>query len=376
MDIINGQVFLGDRKFHNANVRISDGIISEIFYDARNNAYLDASDCYIIPGLIDTHLHGAAGYDFSDADSESIRKIASYELNHGITSFCPATMTLPEEELLSIAKCAAKYNKNQNENLSEFLGFYMEGPFFNKEKCGAQRTDCLKEPDCQLLDSLMTRSDNLIKIWALAPELSGSFDFIKYVMKKYPELHISLGHTCADPSIVREALSLGASRLTHYYNAMKNYAEIGNELCQNIPNNFYAELICDGIHNDNSRIIRAFSSFGYEHIILISDSMRATGLSDGTYTLGGQQVSVKGRLATIQNGAKAGSVTNLFDCFKHTVNIGVALEHAITACTENPAKSINIFDKVGSIESGKQADLLIVDKTLNIKFIIKNGRRI
>ena len=323
--------------------------------------------------------------DFSDGTIAAIQGICEYELSQGITSVCPATMTLPENELLAICQTAAHYTHLTAENpvpRSDFIGFYMEGPFFSKEKAGAQRLDCLQNPNMDFFERMMQSSEGLLKIWALAPELPGAVKLIHTICQSRNAVSenpknrcdwkppvFSLGHTMADGKTAALAFEAGARRLTHLYNAMGNPMEI-IDAAHNYPD-CYGELICDGIHNTKERIQSAFAAFGEDHMILISDSMRATGLGDGSFSLGGQEVSVTGKLAVLANGKKAGSVSTLYDCLRTAVSFGIPLETALKACTCNPAKSLGLNHKIGSIRTGMQADLLIVDQKLNIEKILK-----
>lgn len=387
----NGTVFWDDSAFLSGDLWIKEGRIAGFYMQeyripmVKDLQVLDASDCLIIPGLIDTHFHGCSGYDFSDASISAIQGICEYELSQGITSVCPATMTLPESELLRICQAAVNYShitKVPPVLRSNFIGFYMEGPFFSREKAGAQRHDCLQNPNIDFFDRIMIRSEGLLKIWALAPELPDAVRLIKtryghgtdFSEQSEESSHwntpvFSLGHTMADGKTAALAFAAGARRLTHLYNAMENPMEI-IDAASNYPD-CYAELICDGIHNTKDRVQYAFDIFGEDHIILISDSMRAAGLGDGSYTLGGQPVSVFGKTALLSNGKKAGSVSNLYDCLKTAVSFGIPLETVLKACTCNPAKSLGLNHKIGSIRTGMQADLLIVDKELNIEKILK-----
>lgn len=356
---LKGNIYYNN-EFHKGIVSIENGIITDI------NFVPVASDDYIVPGFIDTHFHGCDGADFSDGSIEGLKTIARYQKHHGVVGICPATMTIEKEDITKACHVAAAFSKEENkDDCASLLGVYIEGPFISPKKCGAQRTDCILPPSEELVRELMEASDNLVKVIALAPEMEGSQDFIKKVKMKYPWVHISLAHTMADYDVARQAMKNGADRLTHYYNAMEHYDEIGRAFVREVGG--YAELICDGIHNDTDRILNAFKLFGADRIILISDSMRATGKGDGKYTLGGQKVTVNGRLATLDNGAKAGSVSNLFDCFKVAVEMGVPLADALRAVSENPAKSIGVFDRLGGIEKGKESKILVLDKKLNIK---------
>lgn len=344
------------------------------YSEEENITEITGDGMILLPGFIDTHFHGAMGADFSDGTEDALEKILSYEIQHGITSVCPATMTLPNEELHHICKLTKEYQEKnrQNREVAELLGIYMEGPFFSKEKCGAQRIDCLQLPNIELLKELQEASGNLIKVCALAPELEGAFSFIEEAKRLYQDdLKISLGHTTADAGTVKKALDIGAERLTHFYNAMLHYEEIGRLMAG--LNSGYAELICDGVHNSKARVQGAFEMFGEDRVILISDSMRAVGLPDGTYTLGGQEVEVLGRDAFLKNKTRAGSVCNLLDCFRTAIALGVSFREAVKAVTVNPAKALGVQDRLGIIKLGHQADLLILNQQLQLQLVIKKG---
>lgn len=379
----NAKVFSSDCQFHVQNITISGEYIgnpvqNETETEKADMEELDLEGCFLIPGLIDTHLHGALGVDFSDASTNAIRIMADYELQHGITSFLPATMTLPEDELIKICTASADFFHEEtfsSSKMSSFLGIYMEGPFFSREKCGAQNPDYLKNPDYEFFLRLQKASMDNIRVCSLAPELPNALEFIITCQKQPATSHklsIALGHTIATEKDAKAALQTGADRITHFYNGMLHYEDIEKAVL--IKENCFIELICDGRHNSKERIFHAFEVFGAEKIILISDSMRATGMPDGTYTLGGQDVMVNGRDAMLFSGARAGSVCNLYDCFLTCVKLGIPLEQAVRAVTVNPAKSLHLEDSIGSIAYGLRADLLILNHDLELLHVIKNGQ--
>lgn len=367
MEWKNYNIFCPDGKFHFGDLEIKNGKIANLVLH-RGNAKKETD--YLVPGFIDTHLHGCNGFDFSDGTTKAIYEIARFQLLHGITSFCPATMTLPISDLEQIADATANYIAPESYNditpVADFLGYYMEGPFFSAEKAGAQRTDCLCLPDYSIFSALQKRSHEQILICALAPELNGSPEFIQSC-----EICVSLGHSVATKETIEKALHAGAERITHLYNGMlhaEDYMEIGSRY----PN-CYAELICDGVHNSKQRIHRAFQTFGDDRIVLISDSMRATGMGDGIYSLGGQNVTVSGKLAVLSTGQKAGSVSTLYDCFITAISLGIAPESALKAVTINPAKSLSKEHMLGKLAPGYPADFLLLNSSFERKAIIKKG---
>ncbi len=334
---------------------------------------IDATGLYAIPGLTDIHMHGCMGYDLCDGRHEAIRAITEYQARNGITTLCPATMTLDEGRLEHICETVATY---QGENGSVLCALNMEGPFISAEKKGAQNADYIHKPDAEMFRRLQKKSGNMFRLVSIAPETEGADDFISNLKD---EVVLSLAHTTADYSIARNAFEKGASHVTHLYNAMPPFSHrdpgvIGAAFD---VENSHVELICDGVHIHPSVIRATFKMFGEDRIILVSDSMRATGLADGEYDLGGQTVKVTGNKAILPDGTIAGSVMNLMDCVRNVVrNVGIPLETAVKCATVNPAMAIGIYEHFGSITPGKSANLVLLDENLEIKSVIIKGKQI
>lgn len=332
---------------------------------------IDGEGCFAIPGLVDIHFHGCMGVDFCDADKEAIAKMAEYEASVGVTSICPATMTIAEEELHKVMKAAGEY---RSQNGAKLVGINMEGPFISEKKKGAQAAANIRPCDIGLFQKFQAEAKGLIRLVDIAPECENAMEFIDAFKD---EVVISIAHTAADYKTASKAFQRGARHVTHLYNAMPPFhhrdpgvigAAFDADACR-------VELICDGVHIHPAAVRAAFAMFGAENVILISDSMRATGLKDGMYTLGGQDVFVKGKNATLRDGTLAGSVTNLMECMKTAVKeMGIPLEQAVACVSENPAKEIGIYDACGSISKGKAADLVLLDKELNVKGIYIEGK--
>ena len=315
---------------------------------------------------MDIHSHGAAGEDFSDGNPEGFKKILQYEKRCGITSYCPTSMTFPKERLRQIF---ASIKGAQTEDGATVVGINMEGPFLDPAKKGAHVEKWIAAPDVAFVRELNQDADGLVRLVTVAPNMDGAEEFIK---EMHEEVCISLGHTAADYDCASRAMKLGAHHVTHLYNAMQPLGHRAPGLIGAAMDDpeCMVELICDGYHIHPSAIRAAFRMFGPERVILISDSMRATGMENGTYELGGQEVTVKDRKAVLKDGTLAGSATNLYGCMCKAVEFGIPLEQAIMAATANPARSIGIFDRVGSIRIGKQADLLLVSENLELKRVI------
>ena len=382
MIIKNARVFTEDGSFMQGDVVVKDGRFDSVLErtadtdaaaDSTQQEIIDASGLIMIPGLVDIHFHGCKGADMCDGTKEALDVITAYEASIGVTSVCPATMTIQRDELLSVMKNAGDYNYHGGAHL---VGINMEGPFISPSKKGAQAAENIMRCDYDYFCELQDAANGLIKLVDIAPEEPGAIDFIDRVRGS---VVVSIAHTAADYDTAVEAIEHGASHATHLYNAMpplhhRNPGVIG---AVRDSENCHAELICDGVHIHPSVIRATFAMFGAKRMILISDSMRATGLEDGEYTLGGQAVTVRGPLATLHDGTIAGSATNLMDCMRFTVRqAGIPLEEAIMCATANPAKEIGIYDEAGSISAGKRADFVLLNDDLDIVSVYIDGKEI
>lgn len=369
MIIKNLKIFQDNKTFKSGNLAFLDGkfVPEESVSDTE---MMDGNGWFAIPGLIDIHFHGCMGDDFCDADLNGIARMAKYQACVGVTSICPATMTLSTEQLLDIMRVAKRYDSAQG---AHFVGINMEGPFISEQKKGAQAADYIINCDVAFFRELQTQSGGLIKLVDIAPENEGAMEFIDQVKN---DVVISIAHTTADYDTALQAFLRGASHVTHLYNAMpglhhRNPGVVGAAYD---AKNCFVELICDGIHVHPAMIRATFSMFGADRVIFISDSMRATGLKDGKYTLGGQDVFVEQSKATLQDGTIAGSATNLMDCLRFAVKQAkIPLEEAVACATQNPAKQIGIDQDYASLSVGKHADFVLLDDQLSLKAVYING---
>ena len=366
MIIKGGKVFQEDGSFLEQALYINDHRLVDKAEYQDDEKVIDAEGLLVLPGLVDIHSHGAAGEDFSDGNPEGLKKILQYEKRCGITSYCPTSMTFPKERLRQIF---ASIKGAQTEEEAKVVGINMEGPFLDPAKKGAHVEEWIAAPDAAFVRELNQDVDGLVRLVTLAPNMDGAEEFIK---EMHEEVCISLGHTAADYDCASRAMKFGAHHVTHLYNAMQPFGHRAPGLIGAAMDDpeCMVEMICDGYHIHPSAIRAAFRLFGPERVILISDSMRATGMENGTYELGGQEVTVKDRKAVLKDGTLAGSATNLYGCMCKAIEFGIPLEQAIMAATANPARSIGIFDRVGSIRIGKQADLLLVSENLELKRVI------
>ena len=349
MEFSNLRVYQPDGTFKTGGLSISgDRIASaEVSADA-----VDMGGLYAVPGLVDLHFHGCMGRDFCDGTHEAISTLAKYQAQIGVAAICPATMAFHVDAAL--------------------VGINMEGPFISEAKKGAQNGAYLHAPDAAMFRRVQEKAGGLFKLCDLAPELPGSMETIDELAG---EVRISIAHTTADYDTACEAFKHGARQVTHLYNAMPPFSHrapgvIGAAFDND---NVAVELIADGVHVHPS-VVRATFRLFENRVILISDSMMATGLDDGEYSLGGQAVTVRGNLATLHDGTIAGSATNLMDCVRSAVKMGVPLGQAIHSASTNPARAIGVEHDYGSLEPGKLANVLLLDEELNIHTILLRGR--
>ncbi len=334
---------------------------------------VDLTGCWIIPGLTDLHFHGCMGADFSDGDPAGLQTMADYELSRGVTQFCPAGMTLDVPQLEKICRTAAEHKKRSVSG-SDLVGVNLEGPFLSQAKKGAQNGAWIRDPDPALLLRLKELSGGLVKLVSLAPEAPGALDFIRKVKG---EVTVSVAHTACNYDQALAAFDAGAKQATHLFNAMNPFAhrEPGPVGAAS-DSDCRVELICDGIHIHPAVIRAVFKLFGKDRVIIISDSLRACGMPDGQYELGGQDIFVKGPLATLADGTIAGSITDLMGGMVRAVGFGIDLHTAVTAAAVNPAKALGIYDRYGSLDVGKTANIVVLGPDLSLRTVIFHGKTV
>ena len=380
MIIDNVYVYTPNKTFVKGGIVLVGNCIQSVYEEKDtpqlNEEVIDGKGSYAIPGLIDLHFHGCKGDDFCDGKKDALGRIAEYEASVGVTAIAPATMT---EELEHILQVAAEYKKETRDcHKADLLGINMEGPFISHVKKGAQDEKNILPCNVEICDRFLKASEGLVKFIGVAPEeSSNAIEFIKEVSSR---VNVSLAHTNADYETAMAACKAGVNHAVHLYNAMPAFSHRAPGVVGAVfdSKDVMAEIICDGIHIHPSIVRATFQMMGADRMILISDSMRATGMPDGQYTLGGLDVKVVGRLATlVSDGAIAGSATNLMDCMRTVVKkMGIPLETAVACATINPAKSLGVEEEYGSIEKGKKADIVLLDSDLELTAVIKDGVKI
>lgn len=364
MKFIGGKVLYND-SFQNIDFEIEDGKFKS-FGNFDSEDAIDLKNKIIIPGLTDIHTHGAVNADTCDGNIESIENFARYMMESGVTQFMPTTMTYNENILSGIVASVKSYDNSY----AQVVGIHMEGPFISKDKIGAQNPIYLQNPDSYMTRRLYNLSGGLLKIISVAPEVEGA---IEYARELKDDFIISIAHTDCDYDQAIEAYENGFSHLTHMYNAMNGiHHRNPGPIIASYEKADTVELITDGVHVHTAVVKFTFDMMA-DRVCLISDSMRATGLKDGIYDLGGQAVEVKGNTARLaEKGNIAGSATNLFDCMKTAISMGVEPLKAIKSASVIPARRVGLTD-MGEIKEDYFANFLILDEDYNLEAVYVKG---
>ncbi|MEQ8156014.1 MAG: N-acetylglucosamine-6-phosphate deacetylase [Clostridiaceae bacterium] len=367
--IINGKVIMKNKVIRNKSLLFDEKIIDICEEVPEGCEVIDAKGMIVSPGLIDIHVHGSSNADTMDKSIKAIETISKGVSKNGVTSFLPTTMTASKDDIYEafeiIRECM-----NRKKHGAKVIGAHMEGPFVNPIYKGAQNEKYVLKPS---FDFIKDYAD-VIKIISYAPETDEEYKFTKEVKKK-TNITLSISHSNASYEEAQEAISLGVSNITHLFNAMtplnhRDPGVVGAALMSDI----YCEIIADTIHVNKKLFQFILNNKGKEKIVLITDSMRAAGMKDGKYDLGGQGVYVKGGAARLASGNLAGSVLTLNKAVLNFFeNTDLTLNEAIYMASLNPARSIGIDNKKGSLDIGKDADISIFDEEMNCYFAISEG---
>ncbi|MGJ7910160.1 N-acetylglucosamine-6-phosphate deacetylase [Neobacillus sp. LXY-1] len=330
---------------------------------------------HAVPGFIDVHIHGVNGADTMDATTEAIDTMATSLPREGTTSFLATTMTQEAAKIEAAIVNASNYIASQPTNgVAEVVGIHLEGPFVNPKMAGAQPVQHITEPDLTLFKKWETLSNDTIRLVTIAPEQPGGLELIRYLKEK--GIIASIGHTNATYEDVGRAIEAGANHVTHLFNQMRglHHREPGVVGAAFLRKELVAELIVDGIHVHPEMVKLAYLQKQSEGLILITDSMRAKCMKNGQYDLGGQEVTVKDGKATLADGTLAGSILTLGHGVRNMMTYsGCSLHEVIKMASVNPAKQLKMYDRKGSLTVGKDADIVILDKQMEVAMTICRG---
>lgn len=374
--IVNGIIHTENDLIRNGYLIISNGNIKEI----NNGTYegdlptLSAEGHHVLPGFIDIHIHGGYGEDTMDASFDGLKYLSKKLLSEGTTSFLPTTMTQCNKNIeLALSNIVSCQAVQDGKNSADILGVHLEGPFISPDKVGAQNPKYVQSISVEKIKHFQNIAKNQIKIITIAPEIKEADDIIQ---KLADEIIFSIGHTTSTFDQVNNFAELGVKHATHFYNACTGFDHRKPGLFGAVWTNkqLKAEIIVDGIHSHPNAIDIAYRLKGNKDLYLITDSMRAKGMSDGSYDLGGQNVNVKYPEARLNSGELAGSILCMIDGFKKLVEYTNASISDLWPLTSlNQAKLLNIDDITGSIKEGKVADIIIVDSNISLHTTIKGG---
>lgn len=368
----NGWIF-ADGRFVRGGFSVENGRFAHVLEDVPGPAE-DLDGALVIPGLVDIHVHGCAGADFSDGDYAGLVRMARYLARRGVTSFAPASMTLPYDALDKAFHAAARLRREGLADGARLMGIQMEGPFLSREKRGSQNPAYLRLPDWDRFLRLYDAAEGLLRIVDVAPELPGAVEFTRRASEK---CRVSVAHTAAGYDQAAAVFDAGATHLTHLFNAMSgiHHRHPGPIGAASERENVTAELICDGIHVHPSAVRMAFRLFP-GRICLISDALRCCGMADGSYSLGGQEILLSGGVARLTGGTIAGSAADLYQCMRRAVSFGIPREQAVWAATALPARVIGRESETGAIADGRAADFVICGGELEPEAVYLGGKRL
>ncbi|MCK8824079.1 N-acetylglucosamine-6-phosphate deacetylase [Fuchsiella alkaliacetigena] len=378
LTIYNGAVITRREVIKKGFVKVKAGKIVEVgsgtYRKADLERAIDAKGNYIVPGFIDLHTHGGGGASVMEAEAQALDKMAEYKFSQGVTGFLATTLTASPEKLKETCQTVADYMKSSTAK-ANLWGVHLEGPYLNYQQRGAHCQVHLRTPDLEEFKAWQQILGAKLKLLTLAPELEGAAELIKHAQEA--GVVVAAGHTAASYRELQQAIDWGVSQGTHLFNGMAGFhhRQPGPAgACLNTPG-VSVELIVDGQHLHWGAVDLVLKAKDLEKIILVTDSISATGLGDGNYNLGDLEVQVKSGVARLQSGALAGSLLTLREALRNIVAMTkLNLVEAVKLVTLNPARSLGIASQKGSLSKGKDADLVIFDQDFDIKLTLLEGR--
>ena len=365
----NANVVLPDREA-NASVFIAQGKIAS-FETVSADEEIDLSDCTLLPGFIDVHIHGAVGVDVMDATTDGLRSVSEYLASQGVTSWLPTFV--PASDANYASAVAVISEASDSSPGARIVGVHYEGPFVNTKQCGALHTEYFKSYSRPEDLEFLLVPENGARMITLAPEVAGGVELVREL--KARGWVVSIGHTRADLQVLDDACEAGARHMTHFMNAMAplHHRSPGPIAWGLSRNDVTVDLIADGIHLDPFMLRLLLKLKGVNGISLISDAIAAAGKGDGDYDIWGETITVKNGRTANAAGSIAGSVISMLDAVRLLHSLGVPYVDLALMSSLNPARLLHLDHECGSIEIGKRADLVALDANANVKLILIGG---
>lgn len=370
----NARIFTDERGFISGCFTVEDGRFGRVFPGETEAEGTDLRGAYVLPGLVDMHIHGAAGADLCDGDPEGLRRMGRYLARRGITAFVPTAMAMPRERMAEAFAAAAVLRGREGPGCARIAGVRMEGPYLSRLKKGAQKGEYLRDPDTEEFEALYRASGGLLRAVDAAPELPGAAELARAAGER---CLVSAAHTRADYETAAAFFDAGARHLTHLYNAMEpiHHREPGVIGAASEREGVTAELICDGVHVHPSAVRMAFRLFP-GRICLVSDAIRCCGMPEGLYELGGQQVRLSRGEVRLSDGTIAGAAADLFTCMRRAISFGIPPEEAVRAASCRPARVLGLDGELGDVAQGLAADFLVCDGELRLLETYIDGKAV
>ncbi|MGW7885484.1 N-acetylglucosamine-6-phosphate deacetylase [Staphylococcus xylosus] len=375
--IANGRIYTENETIEQGYILIENGKIIQIAEGEYQGdlTTIDVKGQHVLPGFIDIHMHGGYGEDAMDASFEGLKHLSESLLSEGTTSFLATTMTQSDENIIKALKNIVDYQEQQDSlNAASIVGIHLEGPFISEYKVGAQNPAYVQRPSVEKVQQFQEIANNQIKVMTFAPEVEGADETLSTL---HDQINFSIGHTVATFDEVNEAVAQGAKHVTHLYNAGTPFEHRNPGLSGAawLNDDLSTESIVDGIHSHPASVKIAYKQKGNKRFFLITDAMRAKGMPDGEYDLGGQNVVVKGSEARLASGALAGSILKMNEGLKNLIAYtGASLDDLWRVTSLNQAIALKIEGDKGSIAIGKDADIVVVDDDIQVLTTIKSGK--